>query len=83
MMSRMARAEFDVLDISACPLLGLVGDPRTHFTFPHPGHRCHATRSPRGIDPARQSAQCLSPYFAACVLYRTRLRGRKAGRQPD
>jgi hypothetical protein len=65
----MAAGELDWPDAPACPLLGLAGDPRTHFTFPHPGHRCHALRSPGSIDTARQSTYCLSRGFTACDRY--------------
>ena len=30
----------------ACPYLGLVDDPATHFMFAAPGHRCHADGKP-------------------------------------
>ena len=55
-----------MLDASACPLLGLEGDRRTHYTFPHPGHRCFATQPPRTTVPDRQSGYCLSGDFARC-----------------
>jgi LysM repeat protein len=69
----MARAEPDPPDAPACPLLGLVGDPRTHFTFPHPGHRCHAAHRPITVDLARQSSYCLSSGFAACDRFRAHM----------
>lgn len=69
-MPGMTRGELDLPDAPACPLLGLVGDPRTRFTFPHPGHRCHAAHRPKTIDLARQSAYCLSSGFAACDRFR-------------
>jgi hypothetical protein len=59
-------------DVQACPLLGLAGDPRTRYTFPHPGHRCHATDQPSVVDLARQSSFCLSSTFEACELYKAR-----------
>ena len=68
-MLDMAAGELDLPDAPACPLLGLAGDPRTHFTFPHPGHRCHAMRSPGSIDARRQSTYCLSRGFTACERY--------------
>ena len=60
----------DLPDISACPLLGLVDDPRTRFTFPHPGHRCHAGSRPSAVVPGWQATRCLSPDFATCDRYR-------------
>lgn len=66
MLSRMAPGKPVDPDPPACPLLGLAGDPRTRFTFPHAGHRCHATRRPIGIQLAWQSRYCLSAEFVAC-----------------
>jgi len=66
----MTLGELDLHDAPACPLLGLAADPRTRFTFPHPGHRCHAARRPKTIDLARQSSYCLSSSFAACERFR-------------
>ena len=62
----MVSAELDVPDAPACPLLGLAVDRRTHYTFPHPGHRCFATQPPRTTAPDRQSGYCLSADFARC-----------------
>ena len=55
-----------VLDTPACPLVGLALDPRTRYTFANVGHRCHAARPSRGIEPDRQSTYCLSLNFTAC-----------------
>lgn len=68
-MSRMARVELDVPDAPGCPLLGLAVDRRTRYTFPHPGHRCHATGSPRMIEPGHQTTYCLSLEFMGCDRY--------------
>ena len=65
----MTTREPDLNDAPACLLVGLAGDPRTHFTFPHPGHRCHAMRSPGTIDAVRQAKYCLGPGFTACDRY--------------
>jgi LysM domain len=62
----MASAELDAPDAPACPLLGLAVDRRTHYTFPHPGHRCFTTQPPRTTAPDRQSGYCLSADFARC-----------------
>jgi hypothetical protein len=66
MITLMGGFPHEVPDSSACPLLGLALDPRTRYTFPHLGHRCHAARPPRGIEPDRQSTYCLSLNFTAC-----------------
>ncbi len=77
----MTYRDRDSPDPQACPLLGLVGDSRTHYTFPHPGHRCHAGRSPGRVDLARQSSYCLSANFVSCGLYKAREAARqRAGR---
>ena len=66
----MIRGAPDLPDASACPLLGLVDDPRTRFTFPHPGHRCYAGSPPSAIAPGWQATRCLSSVFATCDRYR-------------
>ena len=53
-----------------CPLLGLAGDPATHFTFPTAGHRCQATGRPAPIELAQQGALCLSATYPDCHLFR-------------
>ncbi len=68
----MTYRDHDLPDPQFCPLLGIAADPRTHYTFPHPGHRCHATRRPGKVDLARQSSYCLSPGFANCGLFKAR-----------
>ena len=59
----------DLPDASSCPLLGLADDPRTRFTFPHPGHRCHAGSRPSAVVPGWQATRCLSSGFATCDRY--------------
>lgn len=81
-MSRMARVELDVPDAPGCPWLGLAVDRRTRYTFPHPGHRCHASVSPRTIEPGHQSTYCLNLEFMACDRYRARQRLAETDRQP-
>ncbi len=66
----MARVELDLLDAPGCPLLGLAADRRSHFTYPHPGHRCFATGRPATTDARRQATYCLSPGYTACDRYR-------------
>jgi LysM repeat protein len=52
-----------------CPLLGVVTDRRTHFTYPHPGHRCFAKGQPARIGAEQQSAYCLSAAFPTCARF--------------
>jgi hypothetical protein len=66
----MTHGEPDLPEAPACPLLGLAVDPRTRFTFPHPSHRCHASRKLLTIDRGRQSGYCLSSEFANCERFR-------------
>ena len=68
----MTRGTPDLPDAPACPLLGLADDPRTRFTFPHPGHRCHAGSRPSAVVPGWQATRCLSTVFATCDQYRAR-----------
>lgn len=79
----MASIEPDRPDAPACPLLGLVADRRSHFTYPHPAHRCFAKDSPATTDAGRQATYCLSLNFTACDRYGTWQRlvesGRRAG----
>ena len=55
----------------ACPYLGLFDDPRSHFTFPTEGHRCHAGGRPVQIEPEYQDAYCLSTRYPACERFRS------------
>jgi LysM domain len=78
----MASIEFDGPDAPACPLLGLAADRRSHFTYPHPGHRCFATQPPGTTKPDRQSAYCLTSSFDACDRFLVWQR-RGAARDPS
>lgn len=69
----MTHRQPDLPDAPACPFLGLEADSRTRFTFPHPGHRCHAARGASTIDLARQSGYCLSSSYPACERFRAQL----------
>jgi LysM repeat protein len=69
MMAGMANIELDPADAPACPLLGLAKDSRSHFTYPHPGHRCFAAERPATTDARRQATYCLSPAYSACDRY--------------
>jgi hypothetical protein len=76
----MASYPLDGPDAPACPLLGLAADRRSHFTYPHPGHRCFAKNHAAATDARRQSAYCLSIDFSACDRYRAWQRRAASGR---
>ena len=82
MMDRMADPDTFAPDAPACPLLGLALDPRTHYTFPHPAHRCHAEGAPAAVESRLQSTTCLSALFTGCGRFRAWER-RTAGRTPS
>jgi hypothetical protein len=65
----MPSIELDGPDAAACPLLGLAADPRSHFTYPHPDHRCFAAKGLPTADASRQAIYCLSPGFSTCDRY--------------
>jgi LysM repeat protein len=69
-----ASIELDGPDAPACPLLGLAADRRSHFMYPHPGHRCFATQHPATTDARRQATYCLSPGYTACDRYQAERR---------
>jgi len=62
--------QHDIPDAPACPLLGLLDDRRSHFTYPHRQHRCYAGGHPKRVDVARQTSYCLAFDFAACDRFR-------------
>ena len=72
MMARMT-TPLGFPDAPACPLLGLAVDPRTHYSFPHPDHRCYAGRLANVVEPTRQARYCLSADFASCDWYQARI----------
>lgn len=78
-MAVMASFEFDGPDAPACPLLGLSADRRSHFMYPHPGHRCFAMENPATTDAYRQATYCLSPGYTACDRYKIRQHSVQAG----
>ncbi len=65
----MTPLEVDESDATACSLLGLVDDRRSHFTYPHPAHRCFATSRPQATDLVRQQTFCLGPGYVTCDRY--------------
>ena len=68
-MVSMGTLEGDVPDPPACTLLGLADDPRSHFTYPHPAHRCFASKRPQTTDLRRQQVFCLTSDFVECDRY--------------
>jgi LysM repeat protein len=62
-------ASLEIGEPPACPFLGLVTDPRSHFTYPHPAHRCFAANRPVTADVRRQTTYCLSLDFETCDRY--------------
>ncbi len=65
----MGTLEGEIPDPPACTLLGLVDDPRSHFTYPHQAHRCFASKSAQTTDLRRQQVFCLSGEFVECDRY--------------
>ena len=78
----MASIELERLDAPACPFLGLATDPRSHFTYPNPVHRCFTGRRPATTDAFRQAKYCLNDY-AACDRYQARHGRVPAGQSQD
>jgi LysM repeat protein len=78
----MAGTQLDGLDDPACPFLGLVADRRSHFTYPHPGHRCFAKDRPVPTDAGRQARYCLSGDYTDCDRYPARQVLPRAGAGP-
>jgi len=71
--------ELELPDAPACPFLGLAADRRSHFTFPHPEHRCFVKNHAAGTDARRQAGFCLTLEYATCDRYRSwEARGGKA-----
>jgi LysM repeat protein len=62
----MTGKELADLDAPACPFLGLVNDRPSHFSFPHPAHRCFARKKAAEIDAQRQQRYCVSWDFPRC-----------------
>jgi LysM repeat protein len=67
---------------SSCLLLGLQDDARTHFTFSHPDHRCHAERRPQVVDVEFQDEYCLATKHVSCPRFQMAVR-RSAGPGAD
>ena len=67
----MTSPDLAIAGPEACPYLGLADDPRTHFAFATPGHRCHVKAKQIPIDLGHQSSYCLSTRYPACVRFRS------------
>jgi hypothetical protein len=70
-------------DPPACPLLGLAADRRSHFTYPHPGHRCFAKAHPATTDARRQTTYCLNVDFPTCDRFLAWKRRAETDRQHE
>jgi hypothetical protein len=55
--------------VAACPYLGLVDDPETHFMFATPGHRCRVESTPAKISLPHQGSYCLTTEHTACPIF--------------
>jgi hypothetical protein len=80
-MSMMAGGELDGVDGAVCPFLGMATDRRSHFTYPHPAHRCFVKEHAAGTDARRQVNYCLSPNFSSCDRFQARERGTRSARK--
>jgi LysM repeat protein len=67
----MASSEVEIPDAPACPFLGIAADRRSHFTFPHPAHRCYVKGHASSTDARRQTNFCLTNGYASCDRYRS------------
>ncbi len=62
-------ATWNPAERSWCPLLGVKGNPRTVYSFPHPDHRCHALARVAPIAPEDQRVYCLTAEHPRCLRY--------------
>ena len=73
-MAPMIRAMDAQPVAQSCPFLGLPDDRATHFTYPHPGHRCLAKRRAAEIELDYQAGYCLADSYTTCARYEEGLR---------
>lgn len=59
----------------ACPFLGLMDDPKTHFAYPTPGNHCFHSTPALMICPSHQAAVCLEPVHIECPVYQENWQG--------
>ena len=59
-----------VAESPTCPLLGLLGDEASRFSYSSVGHRCYAAGRPRTIDLSHQGSFCLVATYPECPRYR-------------
>src|SRR3990172_730290 len=57
-----------------CPRLGLIDDPATSYSFPHPHNACYAVEPACAVRTEHQSALCLSGKYKTCSLYHFHIR---------
>ena len=62
-----------------CPLLGLLDDQSSRFSYSSVGHRCYADGRPRAIDLSYQGSFCLVPAYTECPRYRAAAASRPPG----
>ena len=63
----------------SCPLLGLLDDQSSRFSYSSVGHRCYADGRPRAIDLSYQGSFCLVPTYTECPRYRAAAASRPPG----
>ena len=63
-------ADITTVEPEACPLLGILGDPRTRFRFAVTSHRCYAAAKPAPIELGHQGMLCLSAAYPECGRFR-------------
>ena len=62
-----------------CPLLGLLDDRSSRFSYSSVGHRCYADGRPRAIDLSYQGSFCLVATYPECPRYRAAATSRPPG----
>ena len=71
-----------MIESPCCPLLGLLDDPNSRFSFPSVGHRCRASDRVRPIDLGHQSAFCLAAAYPDCPRYQAAAAAGRSGVAP-
>ena len=68
-----------VAESPSCPLLGLLDDQSSRFSYSSVGHRCYAAGRPRTIDLSHQGSFCLVATYPECPRYRAAAASRRPG----
>jgi LysM domain len=68
-----------VAESPTCPLLGLLGDEASRFSYSSVGHRCYADGRLRTIDLSHQGSFCLVATYPECPRYRAATASRRPG----